>query len=198
MQTIISKTWSFRTVNIKTTCKCSECGKPITKSFSLEIREDIPTTKEDMEYLENKKTEWLKEPHICNNCKRKKILQERKDITETFRDVFTSINIIQQEIIDKKLEKKPLLEKIKEELKDKVIIYNEEEYVVNYIQDGYMNGCAFEIYCDKVNKTRPWELTSNGLVFYKRTYSPCNFSNFVEIENCIITDEIFSKRKELL
>ena len=198
MQTIISKTWSFRTVHTKTSCKCSECGKPITKSFSLEIREDIPTTKEDLEYLENKKTEWLKEPHICNNCKRKKILQERKDITETLQDTITGLNNLQKEIQDKIMEKQPLFDKLKEQLYDKVIIYNDNEYVVNYIQDGSMNGNAVEIYCDKVNKTKPWELTSNGLVFYKRTYSPCNFNNFVEIENCIITDEVFSKRRELL
>lgn len=198
MNTYISHTWKFYTYSIKGQCKCSECGKPINKTFSFEYREDTEPCWIDKEKLKKEKQEWEQESHICNACLRKKIKQERKDITETLQDTITDLDTLQKEIQDKIMEKQPLFDKLKEQLYDKVIIYNDNEYVVNYIHDGSMNGNAVEIYCDKVNKTKPWEVTSNSLVFYKRAYSPCHFNNFVEIENCIITDEVFSKRKDLL
>lgn len=194
----ITYSWNFYKYKISGQCKCVECGKPINKTFYFEYREDTEPCWIDIKALKEEKQIWEQESHICNSCLRKKIKQERKDITETLQDTITDLDTLQKEIQDKIMEKQPLFDKLKEQLYDKVIIYNDNEYVVNYIHDGSMNGNAVEIYCDKVNKTKPWEVTSNGLVFYKRAYSPCNFSNFVEIENCIITDEVFSKRKDLL
>lgn len=198
MNTYISHTWKFYKYKINGQCKCSECGKKIDKTFSFDYREDTEPCWIDIERLKKEKQEWEQESHICNACLRKKIKQERKDITETLQDTITELDTLQKEIQDKIMEKQPLFDKLKEQLYDKVIIYNDNEYVVNYIHDGSMNGNALEIYCDKVNKTKPWEVTSNSLIFYKKAYSPCHFNNFVEIENCIITDEVFSKRKDLL
>ena len=194
----VTYSWRFYKYKITGQCKCSECGKKINKTFSFDYREDTIPNPEYIEKLKKEKQEWEQESHICNSCLKKKIKQERKDITETLQDTITGLNTLQKEIQDKIMEKQPLFDKLKEQLYDKVIIYNDNEYVVNYIHDGSMNGNALEIYCDKVNKTKPWEVTSNGLVFYKKAYSPCHFNNFVEIENCIITDEVFSKRKDLL
>lgn len=198
MKTVITKTWRFRTVSIKGTCKCSICRKPITKSFSMELREDVPTTNEHIKELEIEKQEWLKESHICNACRKKKIEQERKDITQSFNPEFSILNDLQEQIMDLKIHKNNYINKLNEELKDKVILYNDKEYVINYVHDGYLNACAFEIWCSPISKTQPWLEASGSICFYKRTYKPLYFNNFIEIENCIITDESFTKRKELL
>jgi len=198
MKTIITKSWEFRTYSIKGVCKCFKCGKPITKTFSFQTRKDILTTKEDWNKIEKQKEEWQKEPHICNACKKKKIEQERKDITNRFSDYFTELNISQKQITDIKLEKKKVIEQLNNQLKDRVILYNGNEYVVNYIQDGIYEDCAVEINCIPISKTKPWLMSSGSIFFYKQTYKQCGWNNFVEIGNCIITDEIFSKRKQLL
>ena len=198
MKTVITKTWKFRTVSIKGTCKCSICGKSITKSFSMELREDVPTTNEHIKKLEIEKQEWLKDSHICNACRKKKIEQDRKDITQSFDSKFNTLNNLQEQIIDLKICKRKYIDFLNENLKDKVILYNNREYVVDYVHDGYLNGCAFEIWCSPISKTQPWLEASGSVCFYKRTYKPLCFNNFIEVENCIITDESFTKRRELL
>ena len=198
MKAIISQSWEFRTYSIKATCKCSQCGKRITKTFSFQTREDVLTSKEDWNELERRKQEWLAEPHICNSCKKKKSEQEREDITFKFQETFNILNDLQEKITDIKLDKKKFIEELNESLKGKVILYNGNEYVVSYIQDGIYEDCAFEIVCDNISKVKPWLEASGQIVFYKRTYKECMWNNYVEIENCIITDEDFAKRRESL
>ena len=199
MKTLISKSWEFRTYSIKGTCKCSKCGKAITKIFSFQTREDVLTSKEDWKELEEQKQKWLSEPHVCNSCKKKKTEQERKDITFKFQGTFNALNDLQEQITDLKLDKKKFIEELNEVLKDKVVLYNGNEYVVSYVQDGIHEDCAFEITCDSISKVKPWLTTCSGqLIFYKRTYKELGWNNFIEVENCIITDEIFSQRRNLL
>lgn len=199
MRKYTTVTWDFRTYSIKGTCKCAECGKPITKTFSFQTREDELTKKEDWNELERRKNEWLKEKHICNSCKKKKIEQERKDVTFKFKGTFDALNDLQQQITEIKLEKKKFIEELGEMLYDKVILYNDKEYVVKYVQDGIHEDCALEIAANPISQAKPWmEATGRTMFFYKRTYKECGWSNFVEIENCIVTDEDFHKRRELL
>lgn len=200
MKVYTTTTWDFRTYSIKATCKCSKCGKSISKTFSFQTREDSSPQKEDWDELERRKNEWLKEKHVCNSCKKKKVNQERKeDITEKFTTIFDDLNQLQRDITDIKILKKNIIEKLGEQLDNKVIVYNNKEYVVKYVQDGIYEDCAFEIACNPISQTKPWmEATGKTLFFYKRTYKQCGWDNFIEVENCIITNEVFETRRQVL
>ena len=164
MKTIITKSWEFRTYSIKGTCKCSKCGKPITKTFSFQTREDVLITKEDWNKIEKQKEEWQKEPRICNTCKKKKIEQKRKDITSNFTFMFSKLIELQNQINQISLDKRQRINSIKDDLIDKIIIdKNNTEWVIRYIQD--LNEIGFEISCRKINKQKPWLLTDETRFF---------------------------------
>lgn len=195
MRTIITKSWEFRTYSVKGTCKCSKCGKPITKTFSFQTREDVLTQKEDWNRIEQQKQEWLKKSHICNNCKKEKILQERKNITPDFTFMFSKIIELQNQINQIALDKRQRINFIKSDLVDKIIIdKNNVEWVINSIQD--LNDIGFEIGCYKINKQKPWIRTDEKRYFYGG--NEVRYDNYSKISECVITDEMFSKRKQLL
>lgn len=195
MKTLISKTWEFRTYSIQGKCKCYNCGKPITKTFSFETREDVLTTKEDWDRLEERKQKWLSQSHTCNACKRKKIMQERKDITSDYTFMFSKLDELQNQINQIVKDKNQRIDSIKD-IEGKVLIDKDKtEWLIYSIRDGSVNGIGFEIECYKINKQKPW-LTTDECRYFSNDKTM--WSNFSTLEDCIITDEIFSKRKELL
>ena len=195
MKTLITKSWEFRTYSIKGYCKCSKCGKTISKTFSFQTREDVLTKKEDWESIEQQKEEWLKEAHICNSCKKEKILQQRKDITSNFTFMFSKLVELQNQINQIALDKKQRIKSIENDLVNRIIVdKNNAEWVVNSIVDW--NDIGFEIRCYRVNKQKPWLKTDETRFFYGG--NEVHYDNYTKINECIITDECFDKRLNLL
>ena len=69
------------------------------------------------------------------------------------------------------------------------------EWLIYRIGDGWQNNMGFEIQCYKINKQKPWLYTDECRYF---SNDKACWSNFSTLEGCIITDEEFSKRRELL
>lgn len=202
MRTLITQSWNFRTYKIQAKCKCIECSKPITKSFSFELREDVSPKKEDWDNLEKEKKEWLAESHICNSCKCKRIRQEREFITENFKKQFNELAQIHKEEVEfeKSINEKRnlIFEELKEKLKGKILLALDREWVIRSIGYGW-NGESFQINCEGVDKQKPWEYCNKSLYAVdKETNHEQGNSYWTNIENCIITDEDFYRRKELL
>ena len=193
--------WDFKTYSIKASTKCSECGKPITKTFSFQKREDISPNKEDWEGLEKEKQEWLSETHVCSKCTKKKLVQERKDITQEFKDSFIRVNALYEDlkeyrnkIYDKQY---TILEKIFPKLKDKILIAKNKEWVIKSIRTN--RDRELEIYCYAVDSRYPWKICDRNLyILGKSKYSDTDRTWYALLDECIITDEDFNKRKKLL
>ena len=195
MKTTISRTWEFRTYSIQGRCKCAKCGKPIIKTFSFQTREDVPTVKEDWDYIEKQKEEWLSESHICNSCKRKKVTQERKDITLNYTFMFSKLDELQNQIKQIVKDKVQRVKSIKD-IEGKVLIdKNGIEWFIERISEGSQNNLGFELRCYRINKQKPWLCTDDCRYFTSNTTM---WSNYSTLEGCAITDEVFSDRKELL
>ena len=198
MKTVISKTWNFNTYRIQARCKCSECGKYINKIFSFELREDVLPSKEDWDGLEESKKEWLSQSHICNSCKCKKVKQEAKDITHTYDFTLNILQEKQEQILSCIKDKKRHIDFLNEELKGKVIVDKEgTEWVIYSVSDGWQNGAAIEINCDKVNKQKPWLRSDESMYFYAGSIDG-HYHNYKPLSECIITDEDFKERAQLL
>ena len=195
MNTYISKTWAFYRYKINGQCKCSECGKPINKTFYFEYREDTEPCWIDIERLKKEKQEWEQESHICNACLRKKIKQESKDITNNYTFMFSKLDELQNQIQQIIKDKNERIQSIKD-IEGKVLIDKDNtEWYIQSIRDGSTNGIGFEIQCYKINKQKPWLITDDCRYF---SNDKTTWNNFSTLENCIITDEVFSKRKDLL
>ena len=197
MRTVISKSWDFRTYKIQAKCKCSECGKPINKTFSFELREDVSPQKENWTELEERKKKWLSEAHVCNSCKCKKIKQERKDITSDFKDLFLVLRDLQQQIQKLQNHKENVIKNLRKSLVDKILVdIGNEEWVINSIS-GQLDA-AFELTCYRINKKKPWLRTDDYKFFcfpIKDEKLPYKQNS---LENCIITNETLRSRRELL
>ena len=195
MQTYITQTWQFKTHSIQGRCKCVECGKPITKTFSFETREDVPTQREDWDKLEERKQEWLKKPHICNSCKRKKITYDKNDVTSSYTFKFSKLDELQRQIDDIIKDKVRRTDCLKE-LEGKILVDKDsQEWVIERIREGSVNNIGFEITCYRINKRKPWLLTEDCKYF---TNDKTMWNNFSTLEGCIITNEVFEKRAESL
>lgn len=195
MNTYISRTWKFYKYKINGQCKCSECGKPINKTFSFEYREDTEPCWIDKEKLKKEKQEWEQESHICNSCLRKKIKRDSKDITNNYTFMFSKLDELQRQIQQIIKDKDERIKSIKD-MEGKVLIDKDNtEWYIQSIRDGSINGIGFEIQCYKINKQKPWLITDDCRYF---SNDKTMWNNFSTLENCIITDEVFSKRKELL
>jgi len=195
MNTYISRTWKFYKYKINGQCKCSECGKPINKTFSFDYREDTEPCWIDIERLKKEKQEWEQESHICNACLRKKIKQDSKDITNNYTFMFSKLDELQTQIQQIIKDKDERIKSIKD-MEGKVLIDKDNtEWYIQSIRDGSINGIGFEIQCYKINKQKPWLITDDCRYF---SNDKTMWNNFSTLENCKITDEVFSKRKELL
>lgn len=196
--------WDFKTYSIKASTKCSECGKPITKTFSFQIREDAIPRKEDWDNLEKEKQEWLsEESHVCSKCTKKKIMQERKDIIQNFKEDFNKLNELREElkefrnkIYDKQSK---ILDEIEPQLKGRVLLAKDKEWVIKRVLFNTYHGDEIEIDCDGIDSRYPWTTCDRDLCVYtKSEFYDTNRTWCTSIDECIITDEIFEKRKELL
>ena len=191
----ITYSWKFYKYKINGQCKCSACGKKIDKTFSFEYREDTEPSWIDIEDLKKEKQEWEQESHICNSCLRKKIKQERKDITNNYTFMFSKLDELQNQIQQIIKDKNERIQSIKD-IEGKVLIDKDKtEWYIQSIRDGSINGIGFEIQCYKINKQKPWLITDDCRYF---SNDKTMWNNFSTLENCIITDEVFSKRKDLL
>lgn len=195
MNTYISKTWKFYKYKINGQCKCSECGKSINKTFSFDYREDTEPCWIDKEKLKQEKQEWEQESHICNACLKKKIKQDSKDITNNYTFMFSKLDELQRQIQQIIKDKDERIQSMKD-MEGKVLIDKDNtEWYIQSIRDGSINGIGFEIQCYKINKQKPWLITDDCRYF---SNDKTMWNNFSTLENCIITDEVFSKRKDLL
>lgn len=195
MNTYISHTWKFYKYKINGQCKCSECGNKIDKTFSFDYREDTEPSWIDKEKLKKEKEEWEQESHICNSCLRKKIKQDSKDITNNYTFMFSKLDELQNQIQEIIKDKDERIKSIKD-IEGKVLIDKDNtEWYIQSIRDGSTNGIGFEIQCYKINKQKPWLITDDCRYF---SNNQTMWNNFSTLENCIITDEVFSKRKDLL
>lgn len=195
MKIVISQSWQFRTYSIQAKCKCIDCGKFITKTFSFEVREDVSSSKEDWNKLEKKKQEWLSQPHICNSCKKKKIQQERKNITSNFTFMFNKLDELQNQINKIVKDKAERVNSLKE-IEGKVLVdKNKNEWLIYRIREGSQNNIGFELECYRVNKQKPW-LTVDECKYF--TNNQTSWYNYISLQDCIITDEIFSHRLDSL
>lgn len=202
MRTYITRKWEFRTYSVQGKCKCSECGKQITKTFSFQTREDVLTNKEDWDRIEKEKQAWEAESHVCTACKRKKIVQERKEITELpeIKSLIEKERSMQEFETKVKEEMRPLIRSLREKLNDRVVLVDNKEYVIHSVRTDHINGNAFEIMCYGIDKNKPWHTNNKDLYIIDNDYW-CNYSkggNRINVLNVTFTDEIFSKRKELL
>ena len=199
---IVTYSWRFYKYKITGQCKCSECGKKINKTFSFEYREDTIPNPEYIEKLKKEKQEWEQESHICNSCLKKKIKQESKDITNNFTEDFSKIQEYHKERIEfaNKMQnlELPIFQKLNEQLKGKVLLASDREWVIDSVCDGW-NGESFQLNCTGIDMKQPWTKYDKYLyVGDKDKFVTQGNSCWIDIKQCKITDEIFSKRKDLL
>ena len=198
MRTVVSKSWDFRTYRIQAKSKCIECGKSISKTFSFEYREDTEPCWVDIEKLKKEKQEWEQESHTCTSCLKKRIKQERKDMTHAYDFTLNTLIEKQEQICSYIADKKRHIDFLNEELKNKVIVDKDgTEWVIYSVRDGWQNGAAIEITCDKVNKVKPWLCSDEVIYFYVGSIDGC-YDNYKPLCRCTITDEDFSQRAKLL
>lgn len=195
MLTVVAEPRQLKIYEISAKCKCSECGKIINKTFSFKRREDIEPTNRDWDNLEKEKDAWKLEKHICNSCKIQKVAQEREDVTSSYTFMLSKLDELQRQIeqvVQDKVQRINCLE----ELKGKVLIdKNSEEWVIESIREGSANNIGFEITCYRINKRKPWLLTEDCRYF---TNDKTVWNNFSTLDGCVITNEEFEKRAELL
>jgi hypothetical protein len=109
--------------------------------------------------------------------------------------MFSKLDELQNQIQQIIKDKNERIQSIKD-IEGKVLIDKDNtEWYIQSIRDGSINGIGFEIQCYKINKQKPW-LTTDDCRYFSNDKTMWN--NFSTLENCIITDEVFSKRKDLL
>ena len=80
---------------------------------------------------------------------------------------------------------------IEEKIKDRVIKYNNDEYVYSYVwsDDGYVT-----IGCYKISKIEPWRLTDKEIRIRDDLAKGKSSKWSLSLQDVIITDEVFSER----
>ena len=183
-------TWKFYTYPEKVKVKCSSCGKTITKTVSTEYRED---SKPDYEYIEKRKQEILNEGHICNSCLKKVAQSDKQFSTIDLSNELVEVNKSYEKYAKAKKELNAVTRVIEEKIKDKVIKYNNDEYVYNYVwsDDGHVT-----IGCYKVSKIEPWRLTNKEMRIRDDLPKGKSSRWSLSLQDVIITDEVFSERRK--
>ena len=202
MRRYTTYSWDFRTYNVQAQCKCHKCGRTIKKSFSFQCREDVSPKKEEWEEIEKKKAEWLSVPHECNTCKKNRVQQSRVEVTKNFIETFNELTNLNKQIkeFEKKKKKKrnPLLDLLNSSLKGKVLVAKEREWVIHSVSRSW-NEEGYQIHCYGIDKKSPWCYCDKELyVTDESKYSDHGNYYWAHINECVITDEEFSRRKELL
>ena len=183
-------TWKFYTYSEKVKVKCSKCGKTITKTVSTEYRED---SKPDYEYIEKRKQEILNEEHICNSCLKKAAKSDKEFSTIDISNELTEVDKAYEKYAKAKEELYDVTSVIEEKIKNKVIKYNNDEYVYNYVwsDDGFVT-----IGCYRVSKTEPWRLTDKEMRIRNDLAKGKSNRWSLSLQDVIITDEVFSERRK--
>lgn len=186
----VSITRAFRLINISENYNltCKECKKVFKRTVSdcytegtsveniMKIRDDLK--KDAVELSEDNN-------FICNKCCKNKITKSninKIDITNHILfDRLSSFKEASKFLNESKKELSALL-------KDKVVLYNSIEYVVDYLIE---DNCDMRAWCTKVSISSPWKLTD---------YS--NSKNRLSIDLLdpllIVTDENFKNRNKTI
>lgn len=173
--------------------KCKICGKTITKTISVQYINGL--TGNDYEYLENSKKEWLSQEHICNKCYKKALTKQGNPISkDRMQANIDRINYLGEQISDLRKQISMHTEDISEEVKGKVCIYQDKEYVIQYVsnfdEDWYIRGY-------KIDVNKPWYETSTEFYISRegKGYGGSKTVN-AKFEDVVFTDEVFAERKE--
>lgn len=201
MQTEVKYSWRFVTYSIKAKTKCSICGKPITKTFSFELREDGKPSRQDWDNLERAKQHWLEESHVCSKCMANQVVGVKEDITSKFIKQLNRINKLYEELEDFKLKTREKQDKLTDEINPqligKVLLAKNRQWVIRYVRANRDN--ELEIYCDGIDCRYPWKTCNKELYVKSNTkyHWDTDKTFYATIDECTITDEIFDKRGEL-
>ena len=199
MRTYTTYSYRFYTHSEKGKCKCSRCGKTITKSFSFEYREDTAPSNEDLQALQEEKQAWESKEHICTACLKSAVINKGNDITNKYSEDFNNlINMHNKRIeFEKKMneEEEPIFKKLKNELKGKILITKDREWVIDSICNGW-NGESFQLNCTGIDKQKPWTKCDKYLYAgdINKHHNQGN-SYWIGLNECKITDEVFDDRK---
>ena len=187
--------WKVYTHSEKISTKCSKCGKTITKSVSFQYQ-GTPS-QEDWDGLEKDKQKWLAEEHVCSKCLKEACKGEQGplDMTQVnhaldeINMLFGQINALRKGIIH-------YGEQIQKELKGKVCIYEDKEYVINWVSTCDYNDMPLHIQCYKIDTRYPWTTTDTEMYI---TEKGGGFGNSKTVnakwEDVIFTNEVFAERK---
>lgn len=185
-------TWKFHTASEKVKVKCCKCGKTITKTVSVQYREDC---KPDYVYLNQKKQELLQQTHICSKCEKAAVedtkVYGKLDIQEDLSNVSKQMSKVrEQDIILQEI-----INNISTKLKDKVILYKDREYVYrNIVSADTFCSYDYVIRANQINKRQPWLITDNRLEIYSKVTN--SGDTWCSIEDVTITEENFSERRK--
>lgn len=192
MPTIYTTTsWKFHTASKKVKVKCSKCEKTIIKTVSVQYRED---SRPDYELLEQKKQKVLQQKHICNKCEKAsiedKVVYNTLNIEDELKSLIAQVDIVKRE----QIALNTTIKKLEAKLNNKIIKYNNIEYVYNYIIPAEYNfKYKYIIFCNKVNSKHPWLLTDKQLNIYSDVINIGK--DWCSIKDVTITEEDFSSRK---
>jgi len=184
--------YQFRTIKKQSTCKCKECGKTIRKTFSDVYREDCMP---NYSYIDKQIEQWKSQEHICNKCLKQRISQERSDITECLNDTRLSIDPYIFKINELKIEIDSYVSNLNKNIKGKVGIYNDQEYVINYAYYCLGNK-GLHVDATKIDKRQPWSTTERYETFIERQDNDDLSWNTHPISTLKITDEVFMDRRQ--
>ena len=172
----ISVNWKFYTYSVKGECMCKECGRKITKTFSVQYREDCEPDKESCAKAKNR---WLSEEHLCNKCKNKKLNKNYEKVNVNFY----TIEHILHNIGDAQKELKKIVDSYKEQLVGTVALYKDSEYLITNIYYSYP--CQVFLELQQIHKNKPWILTNKT----------ANYN--IDRNEIIFTNERFKDREVL-
>lgn len=200
MNTYITRTWKFYTTGVEGKSKCKLCGKSLKKKFTTEYREDsVP----DLTNCKQRKEKWEQEEHICLSCRKKSLVTGGNEITHKYDEQFKQLHEIHQQIQKLKEQADVIAKDINKQLDNKIVKYNDNEYVidgVNFNPDSYW---SYEISTCPINKKEPWHKKYNDKdLYFINTYGHKGFiyGNHVDIGRnpYTIIDEDFSLRLQNL
>lgn len=200
MRTYITKTWKFYTAGVEGKAKCKLCGKIIKKRFTVEYREDVTP---DLILCTKAKETWEQEEHICLSCMKKSLVTDGEDITNNYNSKFKELEEIHQQVRSLKEKALEISHTIHTDLKGKIIIYNDTEYVIEGVSEDIINGYAYAINCTPISKKEPWKTSNNyRSIYFTDSYGRKQFryNNYIDRNTDyykIIGENFFERKAKL-
>lgn len=196
MNTRITRTWKFYTVGVEGKTKCKVCGKTIKKRFTTDYRED---TTPDLTSCKEAKEAWEKEEHVCLACTKKNLVTGGNDITGKYESKFAELEEINKQVKALRHKAFNIAKSLDEDLAGKMIRFNGDDYVIQYVSSDIMNGLPYTLRCGFVSKREPWNTTSGNYLYFTNSYNngAYLYDGYIDQSKTPyqITDENFLNRK---